>query len=984
MANRIKGITIEIGGDTTGLESSLKGVNSSINKTQRELRDVERLLKLDPSNTELVAQRQKLLAQQIENTRGKLETLKEAEKQAQEQFARGEITEEQYRALQREIAETEINLKNLKNKAGEAAGATGELGDKSQNAATSVKNIGDNSEKTSRNMEGLSKAAKTAAAAAGAAFAAVAAGAIAAGAALIKCTTDGAKYADTVLTESTVTGIATDKLQEYMYAAELVDVSTETLTKSMAKNIKSMTTAAKGTGDVAAAYETLGVEVTNADGSLRDSEEVYWELIDALGSVEDETTRDSLAMQVLGKSAQELNPLITAGSDRMRELGQEARQAGYVLDTETLNAYGALDDQLQRLDVGATAAKNALGTVLLPTLTEISTNGVTMLNKFTRAVKNSNGDIGKIMASATTIIAQEVPKAIKKATEIVTGIAKSIGEKSKELGKTGAQIVNAIISGVANSSGEIISAAGDIVGELIEGLISPQNIKKLIGSGFKLIENVGKGLFDAAVSIFESIGTGIVDLTKDFLGLNDATEESYIQFANLTTEQEALLSAVEANIGAYADMKDSIDKNMLAASEQIGITQNLWEELQTLADENGNVEEADRDRAAFILGELNEALGTEYEMNDGIITQYKDMSAEIDNLIAKKKAEAYLGAYTESYNNAVIAIQEWRTQQNDLLADMAAEQRAIDETTGKLMDYNDWLQANGYEESEQTWGWWYQEQEELNNQIAEHKGNLEALQATYDAAQEDVMGYYDTVGRYDEATALIAQGYYEEASKVLAATSAERWKDYDDAHEWSEAELAALRRDMDAAVGYAADYKKNFEAGMMGFTAEGLKEAEDTAAELTGIWEEATREANTYGGYIGDGLKDGMHDKGSEITQEAENIVQRALGAMKRVAAIASPSKITTDYGEFLDLGFIGGMEKRRSEVEQTAASVAAAATAGFSSVTTNNNETNTTNNLGGITLVVNGSGIDNVETLADLVINKLSEQIGNTRGVFA
>ena len=107
------------------------------------------------------------------------------------------------------------------------------------------------------------------------------------------------------------------------------------------------------------AYEKLGVQATNANGSLRDSDTVYWEIIDALGKMKNETERDAIAMQILGKSAQELNPLIEAGSARMDELGDAAKKAGYVVSEDMLAAYGALDDQLQYLEVGTTAAKNA-------------------------------------------------------------------------------------------------------------------------------------------------------------------------------------------------------------------------------------------------------------------------------------------------------------------------------------------------------------------------------------------------------------------------------------------------------------------------------------------------------------------------------------------------------------------------------------------------------------------------------------------------
>ena len=116
MANRIQGITVEIGGDTTRLTTALKGVNSEIRNTQSQLKDVEKLLKLDPHNSELLAQKQRLLTDAIGETKEKLEALKSAQQQVQQQFERGDITKDQYDALQREIIETEQNLKDLENR----------------------------------------------------------------------------------------------------------------------------------------------------------------------------------------------------------------------------------------------------------------------------------------------------------------------------------------------------------------------------------------------------------------------------------------------------------------------------------------------------------------------------------------------------------------------------------------------------------------------------------------------------------------------------------------------------------------------------------------------------------------------------------------------------------------------------------------------------------------------------------------------------
>ena len=115
MAERIKGITVEIGGDTVGLEKALKGVNKTSRNLQSELRDVQKLLKFDPNNAELMAQKQKLLNDQVENTSAKLKQLKEAEAQVQEQFKKGDIKEEQYRAFQRELQDTQQFLKHTEN-----------------------------------------------------------------------------------------------------------------------------------------------------------------------------------------------------------------------------------------------------------------------------------------------------------------------------------------------------------------------------------------------------------------------------------------------------------------------------------------------------------------------------------------------------------------------------------------------------------------------------------------------------------------------------------------------------------------------------------------------------------------------------------------------------------------------------------------------------------------------------------------------------
>ena len=167
MAGRIKGITVEIGGDTTGLEKALKNVNSTIKNTQSQLKDVNRLLKLDPSNTELLSQKQRALKEAIGATKDKLETLKQAQEQAKQQLENGDLGQDKYDALQREIIETEQELRRLQEEAASTSAALAkidEAGKKLESFGDSVTRAGQAIMPASLAVAGLGTAAvKTAA-----------------------------------------------------------------------------------------------------------------------------------------------------------------------------------------------------------------------------------------------------------------------------------------------------------------------------------------------------------------------------------------------------------------------------------------------------------------------------------------------------------------------------------------------------------------------------------------------------------------------------------------------------------------------------------------------------------------------------------------------------------------------------------------------------------------------------------------------------
>lgn len=341
MANKkIKGIVIEIGGNTTGLDKALSGTNKEIQSTQNELKQVERLLKLDPTNTELLKQKQTLLAKAVGETSDKLDTLKTAEAQVQKQFKEGKVSEEQYRALQREIFNTENSLKDLEKSA------------RLSNA--SIAKIAEGAKSVSEKTKALS-------AAAGGLLVGIGAAAVSAGA-----------KADDLNTLAKQTGFTVQEIQKMQYASDVVDVAVDDITSAAAKMTKNMVSTSS---EVQGAWNTLGVSVTDVSGQMRPVTDVFYDVLSALSQVENETERDQLAMQLFGKSANELAGIVDDGGAALRELGNEAEAAGLIMSEDAVNAANEFNDAVDKMKatVGARLAEIGanIATLLLPFLEKL-------------------------------------------------------------------------------------------------------------------------------------------------------------------------------------------------------------------------------------------------------------------------------------------------------------------------------------------------------------------------------------------------------------------------------------------------------------------------------------------------------------------------------------------------------------------------------------------------------------------------------------
>ena len=337
-SGNIKGITIEFNGDTTKLDKALREVRNSTKGIDKELSQINKALKFNPKNTELLAQKQELLKQKIQQTEKSVKDLKNMQEQMD---AKGiDSSSEEYRALQREIITTESKLKHFESELQKTAAQ-----------ASKIYQIGDAFDAAGKKIEGAGRALAPLSRTAGAVTASLGAVTYKAGA-----------MADDLNTLSKQTGISTHDLQMYAAMADLVDVSVETMAKSNARLKKSMLGASEG-GSQAKYFEQLGISVTDANGELRDSNDVFQETITALGQMENETERDAIAMAIFGKSANELNPLIEdAGATYAKVSGIMQKYGLEPVSQEALDRANEFNDQIDTIKLVFMQAIQIIGT----------------------------------------------------------------------------------------------------------------------------------------------------------------------------------------------------------------------------------------------------------------------------------------------------------------------------------------------------------------------------------------------------------------------------------------------------------------------------------------------------------------------------------------------------------------------------------------------------------------------------------------------
>lgn len=371
-------------------KQDISEIGSGMKVLDSEMRKVTSAYAQNADSVEALGAKNDVLERKISTQTEKIEYLKAALQQSAEKYGEADKRTMQW---QTSLNDAEANLNKLnsefeenKKKIEESGNEMTGLGD-IVNGLTQKFGIQlpDSMKTTMNGMAGLN--ASSLAIVGG--FTAMAAAIVKAEKALISMTKEAASSADDILTLSSVTGMATDSVQELNYMADLTDVSLDRIKDSLKETTNKMQEAATGTGAAYEAYQKLGVEITNADGSMRSAQDVFYDTIDALGDMKNQAERDALAMDLMSESAQELNPIIELGGDKLREYAQEAHDMGYVLDNDALKSLQAVDDAYSRLQKTQEGVKNQLAVEFAPYLEEFYGDVTTMVKDGGKAIKDS-------------------------------------------------------------------------------------------------------------------------------------------------------------------------------------------------------------------------------------------------------------------------------------------------------------------------------------------------------------------------------------------------------------------------------------------------------------------------------------------------------------------------------------------------------------------------------------------------------------------
>ena len=725
MAGTIKGIIVEIGGDTSGLQKALKNVNSATSSLGKELRGINSLLKLDPSNTELLAQKQTVLAKNIEQTSNKLEELKKIQQQADEAIENGaSISEENYRNLQREIISTENKLKDLQVQASNWTKA----GDKLEEFGTKVTNI-------SSKIDTLGSTLTTS----------LTLPVLAIGTAAV---TTGNDFEAQMSRVQAIAGATKDELQELTNQAMDLGAETTFSASQVAEGMENLASAGFTTKEIMDAMPGLLDLAASSGADLATSSEIAASAIRGFGL---EASSSAHVADIFAEASARTNAQVEDMGYAMKYIAPVANTMGLKIE-EVAAAIGIMSDAGIKGEQAGTTLRGALVRLTKPTdkmigvMEELGisfydnegkmkslTEMISMLQDATKGLTDEQEQNALTTLFGTESLSgmvalinrgSEELSDMTKSFENCDGAAQNMADTmldntkgafeslSGSLESAGIAIQQALAPSIKELSGwiqDLVDDFNDLSDEEKDNIVKTALLVAAIGPAVKILGTLGKGIgtvskglgtLSQAISLigkttttsFNKASKGTQTLAKAFTflksplglitvsitGLTIATLK-YID--SLTKVDPELQKMIDKNTEFSNSLNDSyatINKDAEAKLAEIENSKKLSDELKKLVDANGNVKKGYEDRVNYILSELSEATGEEYKIIDGQIQKYQELIDKIDEALVKQEFQVYMDAssdkYTEAINNETEALENYMN--------------AVEETKKKQDEYN--------------------------------------------------------------------------------------------------------------------------------------------------------------------------------------------------------------------------------------------------------------------------------------------------------
>jgi phage-related minor tail protein len=567
----LKGITVEIGGDTTKLGDAILKARKSAKDLSGELRGVESLLKLDPTNTVLLAQKQDILAESIAGAKDKLKMLIAAQESMSKQLADGKISPEQYRDFEREIESTRQQLTRLEAAASGTDDAVADVGDAARDA-------GEKAEKASGGWSVLKGA-----------LADLAASAIKTAASAISDTaqemiTGAAEYGDTIDKMSQKMGMSSDAYQEWDFVLQHCGASIESLKPAM----KTLATAAESGSD---AFAQLGISQEQIAGMSQ--EQLFDATIAGLQNVTDETQRTYLAGKLLGRGATELGPLLNTSADDVADMRAQVHDLGGVMGSDAVKAAAAYQDSLQNMQYAFSGLKNNISGELLPTLTLIM-DGVTKM--LTGGGDEVAAAVGDLVVSLSGQLTAQAPRMMSVALTFIAALVTGLLSALPDLTGTSVELVGALLLGIAEQLPGIIVAAATAVQGIVDKITSPESITLLVQAAVQILLALANGLVGALPELIDTIPIIITNLVDAVLASLPEIVEAGLQIiialaSGIVTNSGHVLAVVPKLIVALVHAFGSYVSSVAGIGKAIvdGIRKGITEQWQRLKADVSNL-----------------------------------------------------------------------------------------------------------------------------------------------------------------------------------------------------------------------------------------------------------------------------------------------------------------------------------------------------------------------------------------------------------